>query len=204
MNQVKISGSILSADFANLGRDIEKAIAAGIDWIHFDVMDNHFVPNLSFGAVVCESIRKAGIKIPMDVHLMVDKPETFIEPFAKAGANLIAFHPETTSNVGACLQQIKNHGLKTGLVLNPDRPLSLAQNYLENLDMLLIMSVYPGFAGQSFIPNTLKKIQQARDLLKAANSHAWLAVDGGVKEENINTLVAAGADFCVIGSGLFH
>ncbi len=202
--EVKISASILSANFANLGHDVEQAVVAGIDWIHFDVMDNHFVPNLSFGSVICESLREAKIKTPIDVHLMVDKPEAYIEAFAKAGANLISFHPETTSNVGGCLQQIKNLGLKTGLVLNPDRPLSLIHDYLENLDLLLLMSVYPGFGGQTFIPTTLEKIREARDLIKGSNLPTWLGVDGGVKEENIAVLVESGADFCIIGSGLFH
>lgn len=204
INNVKISASILSADFTCLGKDVEKAVAAGIDWVHFDVMDNHFVPNLSFGPVICESLRNAGIKIPIDVHLMVEHPESYIEPFAKAGANLIAFHPETTPNVGGCLHQIKNAGLKAGLVLNPDRPLQIVEDYLEQLDLLLVMSVYPGFAGQAFIPATIKKIIEARTMIQKMNLQTWLGVDGGVKEENIKTLVESGADFCVIGSGLFR
>ncbi len=204
MNNVKISASILSADFTCLGKDVEKAVVAGIDWVHFDVMDNHFVPNLSFGTVVCESLRTARIKIPIDVHLMVDHPESYIEPFAKAGANLIAFHPETTADVDGCLRQIKKAGLKAGLVLNPDRSLHIVEDYLAQLDLLLLMSVYPGFAGQTFIPATIKKIAEARTMIQKMNLQTWLGVDGGVKEENIKTLVESGADFCVIGSGLFH
>ncbi len=204
MNKVQISASILSADFTRLGEEVNQALAAGVDWIHFDVMDHHFVPNLSFGPVVCQSMRAAGISAPIDVHLMVEKPEQYIEPFAKAGANLITFHPEACKDVEACLHHIRAHGMKTGLALNPDKSLGLVQKYLANIDLLLLMSVYPGFAGQSFIRETIDKIRQVKKLMVEINSKAWLGIDGGIKNSNIGEVTAAGADFCIIGSGLFH
>lgn len=204
MKKVQISASILSADFSQLGKEIEMVMAAGVDWIHFDVMDHHFVPNLSFGPVVCRSLRKAGITAPIDVHLMVEHPEQYIESFAKAGANLITVHPETVKDVLGCLQHIHAHGMQTGLALNPDKPLSIVAEYLEAVDLLLIMSVFPGFSGQSFVDGSLEKIGKARQLINTANPRIVLAVDGGIKTTNIAQVVAAGADFCVMGSGLFQ
>lgn len=202
--QVQISASILSADFSRLGQEIELALAAGADWIHFDVMDHHFVPNLSFGSVICHSLRKAGIKAPIDVHLMVEKPEQYIESFARAGANLITFHPEAANDVAGCIQHIHSHGMQAGLALNPDKSLSLIEDYITSLDLLLLMSVFPGFAGQSFIENSLAKISDARRLIDLKNPNMVLGIDGGIKESNIASVAAAGADFCIIGSGLFH
>lgn len=204
MNKVQISASILSADFTRLGEEINAAMDAGVDWIHFDVMDHHFVPNLSFGSVVCRSLRQNGVTAPIDAHLMVEHPEQYIESFAKAGANLVTIHPETTTDVAACLQHIHAHGMQAGLALNPDKPLSLVQDHLETIDLLLLMSVFPGFAGQSFIENSIEKIKMARQLIAASNRRIALGIDGGIKNSNIAKVVAAGADFCIIGSGLFH
>lgn len=204
MKKVQISASILSADFSQLGKEIELAMAAGVDWIHFDVMDHHFVPNLSFGSVVCHSLRKAGITAPIDAHLMVENPEQYIESFAKAGANLITIHPETTQDVAGCLQHIRAHGMQAGLALNPDKPLSLIQDHINSIDLLLLMSVYPGFGGQSFIEDTLIKLAEARQLIDSTNPRVALGIDGGIKSSNITKVVSAGADFCIIGSGLFH
>jgi len=204
MRKIQISASILAADFSKLGEEIEAAMKAGVDWIHFDVMDHHFVPNLSFGSVVCKSLRKAGVTAPIDVHLMVEKPEQYIESFAKAGANLVTFHPETTGDVLGCLHHIRSHGMQTGLALNPDRPLAEISKYLKSIDLLLLMSVFPGFAGQSFIENSLEKIAQARQLIDEKRLPIALGIDGGIKNSNISNVAAAGADFFVIGSGLFH
>lgn len=204
MKKVQISASILAADFSRLGKEIELAMAAGVDWIHFDVMDHHFVPNLSFGSVVCRSLRKSGVTAPIDAHLMVENPEQYIDAFAKAGANLITIHPETTADVASCLQHIRAHGMQAGIALNPDKPLSFAREHLANLDLLLLMSVFPGFAGQSFIEGSLEKVSQARQLIDTINPNMMLGIDGGIKSDNIAQVVAAGADFCIIGSGLFH
>lgn len=204
MKKVQISASILSADFSKLGEDITAAMDAGVDWIHFDVMDHHFVPNLSFGAVVCRSLRQSGITAPIDAHLMVEHPEQYIESFAKAGANLVTIHPETVQDVAACLQHIRAHGMQAGLALNPDKPLSLVRDHLESIDLLLLMSVFPGFGGQSFIEDSIEKLRAARQLIEAVNPAVALGIDGGIKNSNIAKVVAAGADFCIIGSGLFH
>ncbi|MBS0351909.1 MAG: ribulose-phosphate 3-epimerase [Proteobacteria bacterium] len=203
-NHIKISASILSANFAKLGEEIEKAVSAGADWIHFDVMDHHFVPNLSFGSVICQSLRQAGITAPIDVHLMVDNPEDYIEPFAKAGANLLTFHPETAKDIPKCLKHIHAHGMQSGMAVNPDKSLCMVEDYIKEIDLLLLMSVYPGFGGQSFIEASLEKVKAARQLISTSGSKAMLGIDGGIKLENIDQVVSAGADFCIIGSGLFH
>lgn len=199
----RIAASILSADFANLGQDTQAALDAGIDEIHFDVMDHHFVPNLSFGAVVCDSLRRFGIKAPIDVHLMTENPALYFEPFATAGANRITFHPRTVDNVNNTLMQCRDLGLQTGLAFNPDEDVTLDEGVLEQLDMILIMSVFPGFGGQSFIEASINKITQTRALLDQHNSAARLGVDGGIKVENIDRVANAGADFFVVGSGFF-
>ncbi len=199
-----LSASILSADFAHLADDIRAMENAGVSQIHFDVMDFHFVPNLTLGAMFCQALREAGITSPIDVHLMVDEPLRYIEPFAKAGANLITFHPETVSDVGAAIDAIHKAGLGAGLAFNPDKPVQLSPAYLQQLEMILIMSVYPGFGGQAFMPEVLPKIQALRAELEACQSTAYLAVDGGVKLENIAEVAQSGADFFVLGSGLFN
>lgn len=204
MHKKIISASILAADFAHLGDEAKDALDAGVDYIHFDVMDHHFVPNLSFGAVVCQSLRKAGITAPIDVHLMVEHPEAYIKPFADAGATLLTFHPETVKSVEETLHKIRDVGLKTGLAFNPENPLDIDPETLKELDLILLMSVNPGFAGQSFIAGSLDKIASTRQLLKKINSKAMLGIDGGIKAGNIGEVAKAGADFFVVGSGLFH
>lgn len=204
MHKKIISASILSADFAHLGDEVKRVLDAGADYIHFDVMDHHFVPNLSFGAPICASLRKAGITAPIDVHLMVDNPQDFIKTFAQAGASLITFHPETVESVEEVLKQIKDAGMQTGLAFNPDIPLHLSKEVLQSVDLVLLMSVFPGFAGQSFVNGSIEKIAQTRQLLDNAQSKAMLGIDGGIKENNIGDVAQAGADFFVVGSGLFH
>lgn len=204
MKKPIISASILSADFAALGQDTRDAIEAGVARIHFDVMDHHFVPNLSFGTIPCSALRKAGITAPIDVHLMVDNPEPYIRPFAEAGATLITFHPETVSDVEATLSEIRACGLQAGLTFNPERPIHLSHAVIEKLDLILIMSVNPGFGGQAFIESSFEKIRAARAQLTQANSDPWLGVDGGIKLENLAEIVQAGANYLVMGSGLFH
>lgn len=198
-----ISASILSANFANLGQDVQNALDAGIEQIHFDVMDHHFVPNLSFGAVICKALREHGITAPIDVHLMVENPQNYIEPFAKAGANLLTFHPETVDDVSAVISEIKSSGLQAGLAFNPDKPVNVDDAILRELDMVLLMSVFPGFGGQQFIDESLGKITKTREQLTKANSSARLGVDGGIKVENIKSVADAGADLLVVGSGFF-
>ena len=199
-----LSASILAADFAALGADITHALQAGTDYIHFDVMDHHFVPNLSIGAVVCESLRKAHITAPIDVHLMVTHPEQYIEPFAKAGANMILFHPETTHNATALIERIESLGMQAGIVINPDKTLDLPAELITRLQLVLVMSVYPGFAGQTFLPDTLPKLTQIRAQLDAVNPAIWLGIDGGIKTHNLGEVAQHGANFFVIGSGLFQ
>ena len=204
MKKKIISASILSADFTCLGEEVKKMIKAGVDYIHFDVMDHHFVPNLSFGPVVCEALRKAGIVVPIDIHLMVEKPNEFIKAFANNGANLISFHPETTKNMENTLKLIDQAKMQKGLAFNPEQSVSLQPSILKEIDLILLMSVNPGFAGQSFILNSMKKIVSTRRLLEESESKAMLGIDGGIKLNNIAAVSQAGADFFVIGSGLFH
>lgn len=203
-NKAIISASILSADFCRLGEEVRRAISAGADHIHFDVMDHHYVPNLSFGSLVCESLRKNGITAPIDVHLMVEDPEDYFEAFSKAGANLITFHPETVPSIKKAFQKLRNLNLKVGLAFNPDQAVHLDDTLLHELDLILIMTVTPGFGGQSFNESCVKKIQHVRQGLNATGSKARLGVDGGIKIETAKKVAEAGADFFVIGSGLFH
>ena len=204
MNEPIFSASILSADFAKLGQETNDAIAAGINNIHFDVMDHHFVPNLSFGPVVCRALRHAGIEAPIDVHLMVDSPEQYFKPFAEAGANLITFHPETAINLEDALQQLRDLGMQTGVAFNPNNGVEITEDILQSLDLVLLMSVNPGFGGQPFINGCLDKIAATRKQIEQSGSGAYLGADGGIKIDNIGKVAKAGADFFVVGSGLFH
>ena len=198
-----IAPSILSADFARLGEEVDAVLSAGADWIHFDVMDNHYVPNLTIGPMVCDSLRSYGITVPIDVHLMVKPVDSLIEDFAKAGATYISFHPEASDHVDKSLQLVRKNGCKTGLVLNPASPLSLLENCWDKLDMVLLMSVNPGFGGQNFIPSVLDKITKLRQLIDDRNVEIRLEVDGGIKLDNISEVAKAGADTFVSGSGIF-
>ena len=206
MNPVRIAPSILSADFARLGEEVRAIEAAGADWVHFDVMDNHYVPNLTIGPLVCEAIRPH-VNIPIDVHLMVEPVDALVPLFAKAGANIITFHPEASRHVDRTLQLIRDHGCKAGLVFNPATPLEWMDHVMDRLDVVLLMSVNPGFGGQKFIPATLPKLQAARQRINAhvalGGQPIVLEVDGGVKTDNIAQIVAAGADTCVAGSAVF-
>ena len=203
---VRIAPSILSADFSRLGQEVRAIEAAGADWVHFDVMDNHYVPNLTIGPLVCEAIR-THVQIPIDVHLMVEPVDALIPLFAKAGANIITFHPEASRHVDRSLQLIRDQGCKAGLVFNPATPLEWLDHVMDKLDVILLMSVNPGFGGQKFIPSTLVKLRQARARIDAhmaaGGQPILLEVDGGVKTENIAEIVAAGADVCVAGSAVF-
>jgi ribulose-phosphate 3-epimerase len=199
----QLSASILAADFAHLADEVNAVIEAGVDAIHFDVMDHHYVPNLTVGPVVCRSLRQAGVSATIDVHLMVENPEKYIQPFADAGADIVSFHPETVQNVAEVVQQIKRAGLRPGVVYNPDQAVDLDPALLSQLDMLLLMSVQPGFGGQSFIEDTLGKIKATRAWLDKQKSGITLAVDGGVNLENIAKVAQAGANYFVMGSAIF-
>ena len=198
----RISPSILSADFARLGEEVKNVIAAGADLIHFDVMDNHYVPNLTFGPMICEAIKPYST-VPMDVHLMVEPVDDLIVSFAKAGANIITFHPDATHHVDRSLGLIKAQNCQAGLVLNPATPLHVLDYVLDKIDMVLLMSVNPGFGGQSFIPGTLDKLRQVRRLIDQSGRNIRLEIDGGVKVDNIREIAAAGADMFVAGSAIF-
>jgi len=198
----RIAPSILSADFARLGEEVRNVIAAGADWIHFDVMDNHYVPNLTVGPLVCAAI-KPHASVPLDVHLMVRPVDRLVQDFARAGANIISFHPEASDHVDRTLSLIREQGCKAGLVFNPATPLAWLDHSLEKLDLVLLMSVNPGFGGQQFIPSVLPKIAEARRRIAATGKDIWLEVDGGVKTENIAEAARAGADTFVAGSAIF-
>lgn len=199
-----IAPSILSADFARLGEDVDRVLAAGADIVHFDVMDNHYVPNLTIGPMVCSALRKYGIKAPIDVHLMVKPVDRIIGDFIEAGATYITFHPEASEHIDRSLQLIKSAGCKAGLVFNPATPLHLMDHVMDKLDMVLLMSVNPGFGGQSFIPHTLTKLREARAKIDATGLDIRLEIDGGVKVDNIGEIAAAGADTFVAGSAIFN
>lgn len=203
MTDYKIAPSILSADFAKLGEEVDNVLAAGADIVHFDVMDNHYVPNLTIGPLVCEALRKHGVTADIDVHMMVKPVDRIIPDFAKAGATYITFHPEASEHVDRSLQLIRDHGCKSGLVFNPATPLSHLDYVLDKVDMILIMSVNPGFGGQSFIPAALDKLRACRKLIDASGRDIRLEIDGGVKADNIREIAAAGADTFVAGSGIF-
>jgi ribulose-phosphate 3-epimerase len=198
-----IAPSILSADFARLGEEVDNVIAAGADWVHFDVMDNHYVPNLTIGPLVCEALRKHGVTAPIDVHLMVKPVDRIVPDFAKAGASTISFHPEASEHVHRTLQLIHDNGCKAGLVFNPATPLSYLDYVLDKIDLILIMSVNPGFGGQSFIPSALEKLKRAREIIDRSGRPIRLEVDGGVKVDNAAEIAQAGADTFVSGSAIF-
>jgi ribulose-phosphate 3-epimerase len=198
-----ISPSILSADFARLGEDTQAVLDAGADWVHFDVMDNHFVPNLTIGPMVCKALRGFGITAPIDVHLMVQPVDELVVEFAKAGASMITFHPEASIHVDRTINLIKENGCEAGLVFNPTTPLNVLDWALEQLDMVLLMSVNPGFGGQSFIPYVMDKIGRVRSMIDAADRNVRLEIDGGVTVDNIGSLADAGVDTFVSGSAIF-
>ena len=198
-----IAPSILSADFAKLGEEVDNVLAAGADIVHFDVMDNHYVPNLTIGPLICAALRKHGVTAPIDVHLMVRPVDRIVPDFAKAGATYITFHPEASEHIDRTLQLIRGEGCKSGLVFNPATPLSHLDYVMDKVDMVLLMSVNPGFGGQSFIPATMEKLRQARKMIDDSGLDIRLEIDGGVKAENIAEIKAAGADTYVSGSGIF-
>ncbi len=203
MAQDLIAPSILSADFARLGEEVDNVLASGADIVHFDVMDNHYVPNLTIGPLVCEALRKHGVTAPIDVHLMVKPVDRIVPDFAAAGASYITFHPEASEHIDRTLQLIHNEGCKAGLVFNPATPLHHLDYVMDKVDMILLMSVNPGFGGQSFIPSALTKLRQVRERIDASGREIRLEIDGGVKVDNIAEIKAAGADTFVSGSGIF-
>jgi ribulose-phosphate 3-epimerase len=199
-----IAPSILSANFAKLGEEVDNVLAAGADWVHFDVMDNHYVPNLTIGPMVCEALRKHGVTAPIDVHLMVKPVDRIIPDFAKAGATYISFHPEASEHIDRTIQLIHASGCKAGLVFNPATPLYYLEHTLHALDLVLIMSVNPGFGGQGFIPGALDKLRAVRQMIERSGRDVRLEIDGGVKADNIAQIAAAGADTFVAGSAIFN
>ena len=203
LQETVIAPSILSANFARLGEEVDNVLAAGADWVHFDVMDNHYVPNLTIGPLVCEALRKHGVTAPIDVHLMVEPVDRIVPDFAKAGASMISFHPEASRHVHRTIQLIKGEGCQAGLVLNPATPVEVLDYVLEELDMVLLMSVPPGFGGQAFIPSALDKLRAVRQRIDAIGKPIRLEIDGGVKPGNIGEIAAAGADTFVAGSAIF-
>jgi len=203
MSQFRIAPSILSANFANLGKDVDDVLASGADVVHFDVMDNHYVPNLTIGPLVCEALRKHGVTAPIDVHLMVKPVDRIIPDFAKAGASYITFHPEASEHVDRTIGLIKESGCKAGLVFNPATPLDILEYTLDKLDMVLLMSVNPGFGGQKFIPHVLDKARKVREMIKASGKDISLEIDGGVGPANILEVARAGVDMFVAGSAVF-
>ena len=204
MTQCWIAPSILSADFARLGEEVDAVVAAGADLIHFDVMDNHYVPNLTIGPMVCAALRKHGVKAPIDVHLMVKPVDRIIPDFAAAGATWISFHPEASEHVDRTIESIREHGCRPGLVFNPATPLNWLDHVIQKLDLILLMSVNPGFGGQKFIPAALPKLRRAREMIRASGRDIRLEIDGGVKVENIAEVARAGADTFVAGSAIFE
>lgn len=204
MKDFLIAPSILSADFARLGDDVKNVLDAGADVIHFDVMDNHYVPNLSIGPMVCQALRDYGITAPIDVHMMVKPVDRLVPDFAKAGASIITFHPEASEHIDRTLQLIKEHGCQAGLVFNPATPLHYLDYVIDKIDVILLMSVNPGFGGQSFIPATLDKLRQVKAIVEKSGREIRIEVDGGVKENNIREIAEAGADMFVAGSAVFN
>ena len=203
MSNCIIAPSILSADFARLGEEVDNVLAAGADWVHFDVMDNHYVPNLTIGPLVCEALRKHGVTAPIDVHLMVEPVDAIIPMFADAGASHISFHPEASRHVHRSIQLIKSRGCQAGVVLNPATPIDVLDWVMGDIDYVLLMSVNPGFGGQAFIPSTLDKLRNVRERIDASGRAIRLEIDGGVKPDNIGEIAAAGADTFVAGSAIF-